>query len=106
MPVINKPHYKGLTISEIISQFPNTIYIGRPSIWGNPYVIGKDGTREEVLQKYKQYLGRKIKSGEISIRKLASLYGKNLLCSCAPRPCHGDILEKAATWAHNKINKK
>ena len=31
---------------------PNVVYIGRPSVWGNPFVIGKDGTRAEVVEKY------------------------------------------------------
>jgi len=28
------------------------VYIGRPSKWGNPFVIGKDGTRKEVVAQY------------------------------------------------------
>ena len=32
------------------------IYIGRGSKWGNPFVIGKDGTRAEVIEKYGQWL--------------------------------------------------
>ena len=32
------------------------VYIGRPSKWGNPFTIGKDGTREEVIQKYREYI--------------------------------------------------
>ena len=32
------------------------IYIGRPSRWGNPFVIGKDGTREEVVEKYRNWI--------------------------------------------------
>lgn len=35
---------------------PNSAYIGRPSKYGNPFVIGKDGTREEVIAKYQQWL--------------------------------------------------
>jgi len=31
-------------------------YIGRPSKWGNSFVIGKDGTREEVVEKYRQWV--------------------------------------------------
>jgi len=34
---------------------PYTVYIGRPSIFGNPFQIGKDGTREEVIGKYATY---------------------------------------------------
>ena len=31
------------------------IYIGRGSKWGNPFVIGKDGSREEVVEKYRVF---------------------------------------------------
>jgi hypothetical protein len=34
------------------------VYIGRPSKWGNPFVIGKDGTRDDVVAKYRAYLLR------------------------------------------------
>ena len=42
--VLNKKHWRG--------SVANAVYIGRPSIWGNPFVIGKDGTRGEVVEKY------------------------------------------------------
>jgi hypothetical protein len=32
------------------------VYIGRPSIWGNPFIIPRDGNRKEVIEKYYQYL--------------------------------------------------
>ena len=32
------------------------VYIGRPSKWGNPFSIGKDGTRKEVIEKYEKYI--------------------------------------------------
>lgn len=35
---------------------PHDIYIGRPSKWGNPFIIGRDGTREEVVAKYEAWL--------------------------------------------------
>lgn len=35
---------------------PYDVYIGRPSKWGNPFVIGKDGTREEVIAKYAEWI--------------------------------------------------
>ena len=42
------------------------VYIGRGSKWGNPYRIGEDGTREEVIEKYRLYLWKQIKKGEIT----------------------------------------
>ena len=64
------------------------VYIGRPSKWGNPYEIGKDGTRSEVIVKYKEYL----LSNQELMRDLHELRGKTLGCWCKPAPCHGDVL--------------
>jgi hypothetical protein len=35
------------------------VYIGRPSIWGNPFVIGRDGDRAEVIGQYEAWLTRR-----------------------------------------------
>jgi len=77
------------------------IYIGRGkgSEWGNPFLIGKDGTREEVIAKYKLYLWQKIKSGVVTKEKLISLDNKRLGCFCKPQACHGDVIAKAVEWA-------
>jgi hypothetical protein len=32
------------------------VYIGRGSKWGNPFVIGKDGDRDEVIAKYREWI--------------------------------------------------
>ncbi len=68
------------------------VYIGRPSKWGNPFVIGKDGNRYEVIAKYEQYL---ISNTEL-MNALPELKGKILGCWCSPKTCHGDILVKYA----------
>lgn len=42
------------------------VYIGRPSLLGNPFKIGQHGTREEVVQRYKAWLWRQIQlRGEV-----------------------------------------
>jgi hypothetical protein len=64
------------------------VYIGRGSIWGNPFVIGPDGTREEVCAKYLGYL----LGNQKLLDSLHLLKGKRLGCFCAPKLCHGDIL--------------
>ncbi len=33
------------------------VYVGRSSRWGNPFVLGRDGTRDEVIAKYLWYVG-------------------------------------------------
>lgn len=67
----------------------NAVYIGRPSIWGNPFVIGKDGDRDEVIAKYKQWISNQ---PQLINRAKQELRGKSLICYCSPKPCHGDIL--------------
>ena len=64
------------------------VYIGRPSKWGNPFEIGKDGTREEVIQKYRKWI---LKQPHL-LNALDELKGKFLGCWCKPLPCHGDVL--------------
>jgi len=66
------------------------IYIGRPSQWGNPYEIGKDGNRLEVIQKYEEYIRNKPEL----LSKLGELENKILGCWCRPLACHGDVLIK------------
>jgi len=68
------------------------VYIGRPSEWGNPFSIGKDGTREEVIEKYREWL-----SGQWHLLdQLDKLQGNVLGCHCKPLACHGDILAELA----------
>ncbi len=69
---------------------PYDVYIGRPSKWGNPYVIGVHGSREEVIQMYEEH----IRTSPILMRALPELQGKVLGCWCPPKPCHGEVLLK------------
>jgi hypothetical protein len=64
------------------------VYIGRPSKWGNPFVIGKDGSREDVVIKYKEW----ILTQPDLLNDLKELKGKVLGCWCSPQACHGDVL--------------
>ena len=64
------------------------VFIGRPSQWGNPFVIGRDGTREEVITKFHRWI-----LGQPGLlHDVHELRGKRLGCYCAPLPCHGDVL--------------
>jgi hypothetical protein len=68
------------------------VYIGRPSKWGNPFVIGRDGTRDDVIARYEAWL---LEQPEL-VDALPDLAGKTLGCWCAPRACHGDVLARLA----------
>lgn len=67
---------------------PFDTYIGRGSKWGNLFVIGVHGNREQVIARYREWiLGRP----EL-LKALPELEGKVLGCYCHPLPCHGDVL--------------
>ena len=71
---------------------PFDVYIGRPSKWGNPFIIGRDGERDEVIEKYRRW----IQTQPRLLQALPELRGKVLGCWCAPKPCHGDVLLELA----------
>lgn len=72
-----------------------SIYIGRGSKYGNPYVIGephpitgKPMTRDDVCDLFEKDV--------LPNLDVSELKGKNLICFCKPHRCHGDpILIKA-----------
>lgn len=67
---------------------PGRFYIGRPSKWGNPFVIGRDGSCEDVIAKHLGWLS----SQPELLNALEELRGRDLVCWCAPQACHGDVL--------------
>lgn len=67
---------------------PGAVYCGRPSPFGNPFMIGRDGSRTDVIAKYEAWLTRQ----PALLARLPSLKGHDLVCWCAPLPCHCDIL--------------
>jgi len=74
------------------------IYIGRPSIWGNPF-SHEEGTlakykvasREEAVQAYEKWF---LDKPELVAHAKRTLKGKILGCWCSPKACHGDVLAK------------
>jgi len=62
------------------------------SVFANPFKVGKDGTREQVVAKYRAWLKGEIQRGAITRGQLEALKGKRLGCWCHPQRCHGDVL--------------
>ncbi len=75
------------------------VRIDRRTEWGNPFIVGRDGTRAQVIARYRADLWRRIRAGKIDLTALAALKGRDLACHCAPLPCHGEVLARAAAWA-------
>lgn len=99
-----RPNYQNL--KEWVEDTSN-VYIGRKgvvfingerypkkdSIFANPYKIGKNIDREQVLDLYRKFMEENIQQNKIYyVNELSKLKGKKLGCWCHPEPCHGDIL--------------
>ena len=70
---------------------PYDVCIMRPSIYGNNYRIGIDGTREEVIAKFKTDFYERIKWDKVYLIAILKLTDKRIGCCCTPLPCHGDV---------------
>lgn len=99
-----RPRYDNLKIWD---QNPDNVYIARgpgpvfidgerypkkSSPFENPYTIKKHGTREEVVEKYRNYIIERLRNEPGLRAQLYELKGKNLGCWCAPELCHGHVL--------------
>lgn len=92
------------------------VYVGRPSVFGNPFKIGEINTDtgeavtpEKCLEYFEFYLTRKYKGPELD-EFLAPLRGKDLACWCKvpepgnPSPCHADVLLRLANPPENNYS--
>jgi len=91
--VVNKKSFKG-----------EGIYVGRPSVLGNPFAIGKDGDRAEVIGKYRVWLWEQVKARSevfeelVRIKRKAETKDVYLVCWCKPLACHGDVVKACVEW--------
>lgn len=84
----------------------NTVYVGRPSKWGNPFIVGVNVENfQEAIDGYKEFLKESNRYPAFR-ESLNALRGKNLACWCPlDQPCHADVLlelanRKIAAWNH------
>lgn len=76
----------------------DAVYIGRGSPWGNPFVIGIHGGRDDVCDLFEK--------DTLPHLDLTPLIGKDLVCYCAPKRCHGDSILRALSLDTNKGDAK
>jgi hypothetical protein len=88
MRIVNR-HHEPLTA--------DMVYVGRPSLWGNPCLVGRDGTRAQVIARYRRWLWAQLRRDP---DLLAPLVGRDLVCWCAPLPCHAEVLAAAIAWRY------
>lgn len=83
------------TVGHIADGFPpNGTYIGRQAggPFGNPFVIGRDGDRAQVLAKFEAWFKIEVFCNPAYRSLIEGLRGRVLLCHCKPLPCHGDVI--------------
>lgn len=105
---------------QVTSDQKNTYYIGRGSPLGNPYYFGSSkfsaegflvDNREEAIEKYIFHIKRQIKENNFKIiSALNDLIDKNLrgeeinlVCFCAPKPCHGRVIKEIVESRNSKF---
>ncbi len=81
------------------------VYCGRGSIYGNPFKIGKDGDRKQVIQKFREYFYKCLT--DVTFRdNILSLKGKILGCYCKPLECHCDVIVEYLKDGKDEENKQ
>lgn len=91
---------------------PNTVYVGRPTLWGNPFEVGRDGDAQYCVEEYRKLLtGVPVSAWPKDPERLDAavtfavtpelvrdqLRGKYLACWCPlDQPCHADVLLEIA----------
>lgn len=83
----------------------NTVYVGRPTKWGNPFVVsdtaaalGIEAARADCVSSFREAIRRDDRVYiEFDRSELAELRGKDLACWCPlDQPCHADVLLELA----------
>ncbi|BFL66296.1 DUF4326 domain-containing protein [Roseomonas mucosa] len=81
---------------------PGDMRIDRRTEFGNEFVLGRDGTRPEVIAKFEIAERARLAdpvSGAAKRAKVRAMHGRRLFCWCQPLACHGDVYVKlAASW--------
>lgn len=72
---------------------PDAVYVGRPTIYGNPFPMDGEAERNMVCDRYEAWIKTQ---PELLKAVRERLRGKNLVCWCAPKRCHADILLRIA----------
>jgi hypothetical protein len=77
------------------------VFVGRPSILGNPYRLGVGESRGATIDRYRRYLWTQLQRDtpqRREIARLAEMEDGVLVCFCAPLPCHANVIAAAIEW--------
>lgn len=110
---VQRRRVKGFKLADAAGNGLPTVYVGRGTGWGNPFVVGKDGTREECVAMFKKWFNADITPVGSELYEFRRkhgwrgftlacvvkhhLGGKNLACWCPTScECHADVLLELA----------
>lgn len=106
-----RPGGRGKVVNRHHGGIPEgAVYVGRGSLWGNPFSHRKGtkaaaivDSREDAIEAYRLWLTTDLEIvgwPKPSREQVTALAGRTLVCYCAPKWCHGDVLlELAAAWS-------
>jgi hypothetical protein len=89
------PQRPTTTVVHWLDRRPSYFYIGRSmgdGFFGNPFIVGRDGNRAEVLAKYREYFERRLIWDPYFKARVHQMRGNQLVCHCKPADCHGDVI--------------
>lgn len=83
------------------------VYIGRAGHgldgkYGNPFRLSPTESRGSTIERFRDWLWTRIQTDGQFRQDVMVLAGKTLVCFCAPEPCHGDVLARAAEWLEHE----
>lgn len=84
-------------MTEVVNKYHTKepyIWCGRPSIYGNPFILGPDGNRDEVCDKYEIYFNERIENDPDFKKEVSKLKNKVIACCCKPKRCHLDTIAR------------
>lgn len=88
-------------------------YVGRPSVLGNPYLVGVHGAAGECIAPYRVWLWEQMQDEKsAALAALREILGAareaplTLVCWCHPAPCHAEVIRDALVWLDEKERAK
>lgn len=93
----------GLTTVVNLRHQPYDVYIGRPSLFGNPVKLGSSSKRGATIAKFKEYFLTRIELDPVFREGVLKLKGKTLGCFCKPEACHGDVIVEYLETANGTL---
>lgn len=102
--VVNKRYKYVAADNEVL------VYVGRPSVLGNPFTLYSESERDHVVAQYRQWLDAQRRANSAAWQEVERLAqqvasGKSLAlqCYCAPRKCHADVIKSAIEYINGGV---